>query len=546
MNGLGTLLKLKLKIFFNSIKFSTKIERIRILFLTVIGIVFFLSSYIISYEVVIYISTLPVIGSLFTIRIIALALLTSFVMVIFSSLIATFSTMYDNEDIEFLFSLPLNNYNIFLYKFILTFFYSSWMLVAILIPFVISFAVAKNFTFIEIVIMIVGIIIKALIAVCIGVIIAVLLSYFFPSKKVKNVVIVVLILSSAIFYSLFRMSEPEKLLSPERFSELLHYLDFMSKPVARWLPSWWTAEIFRGFMIKDVQVVNLNILKLFLLAILFITVLTLVGSKIFCLSLFRKNVAIDHKKHLSITDVSIKVCSINKAIIGKEIKQLLREPVQWVQLVVVVALTIIYLFSISRLPIELRYVKITVAFFNLMGIMSILIAIVLRFIFVQPSLEYKMFWLIKSLPIKLEKFFLTKFFVYLPIVLIPGWVITSISNLILKVDTTVFLVSMIIITTSSFVILVAGYSLGILFPKKDYKDIPEIETSFGGLIFIVLSLCYIILTLSSIAEPVRKYIIGKHLNFLEMIFYTFLFLTINFIYAFSCGYYAKKKFVEEY
>lgn len=546
MAGLYQLLKLKSKIILNSVKFASKTERVRICLLSITGLVFFLSSYIISYQVVIYISTLPVIGSLFTIRILALAFLSSFIMLIFSSLMVTFSTMYDSEDLQFLVSLPVNRKDIFVYKFLLTFFHSCWMIVIVLIPFVTAFVVVKSFKLVEYIILMTGIVNKMLIAVCIGVLIAVFLSYFFPSKKIKNIVLVVLILTGATFYSLLRISQPEKLLSPDRFQEFFQYLDFMSKPVAQWLPSWWVSEIFRGFMVKDLQIVVVNVLKLLFIAFLFVVVLLLFVEKIFYTSLVRSGNKIVKKCGTEKNIEKIYIQPLNKIIAKKEIKQLLREPVQWVQLVVVVALSIIYLFNISKLPIEFKYLRITVAFLNLGGVMFILTAIVLRFVFVQPSLEYKMFWLIKSLPIRLEKFFLTKFFVYLPIVLIPGLTMTGISNLVIKVDTMFSVIGMVIITISSVVIIIAGYSLGILFPKKDYRDIAEIETSFGGLIFIILSVCYIVLTLSSIAEPVRRYVLGRPLYISEIIFYISLYLTINFIYAFTCGYYAVKKFVERY
>ncbi|MCS7227862.1 MAG: hypothetical protein NZ839_02735 [Endomicrobia bacterium] len=472
MKDLILLVKLRLKIFFNSIKFATKTERIRFIFLTIIGIFFFLSSYIISYQVVIYISTLPVIGSLFTIRILALAFLSSFIMLIFSSLMVTFSTMYDNEDIQFLLFLPLNPNIIFIYKFMFTFFHSCWMIVIILVPFVVAFAVVKNFILSGYFILMISIIAKIFIAVTTGVSTSILLSYLFPSKKLKNIVLVIIIIVSAIFYSFLRLGEPEKLLSPDRFQELVEYLDFMSKPVAQWLPSWWVSEIFRGFMIKDTSIIVENLLKLLFISFIMFVILFLFIRQLFYLSLF-PNVKVKQNKYLKENDIYItkNIQPLFHTIAKKEIKLLLREPVQWVQLVIVVALTIIYVFNISKLPIEFKYVKITVSFLNIGGIMFILTAIVLRFIFVQPSLEYKMFWLIKSLPVKLRDIFITKFFVYLPIVILPGWIITGISNFVIKVDPKMSFTSMSIITISSLVIIIAGYSLGILFPKREYKDI---------------------------------------------------------------------------
>ncbi len=548
MRDLIHLFNLQFKILKNTFKFGTKTERIRTFFLLFTGIVFSIGSYMVSYQVVIYISTLPVIGSVFTLRILALAFLTSFIMLIFSSLTTAFSTMYDNEDIQFLFSLPINDFNIFSFKYILTSFYSSWMVVVIIIPLILSFAIIKNFTFFKFIILFAAVISLIFISTSLGVILSCFFSYLFPSKKIKNIVLVFLIIFSAILYSVFRISKPEELLSPDRFSELVEYLNFMEKPVAKWLPSWWVTEVFKGLFTNNNSIVILNLIKIFsLLIVLFFIILT-IGKKIFYNSLFYKR-----QKKL-IKQVSVckshtqfyKIKPLFITIFQKELRMLFREPMQWVQLVIVVALTIIYLFNISRLPIDFEYVRISISFFNLGGVMFILTAIVLRFVFVQPTLEYKTFWLLKAAPLNILKVFLIKLLIYLPIVLIPGVLIVSISNIILSVNATIFVFGIIVSVISSFVLTISGYSLGVLFPKKDYKDIAQIETSFGGLMFLILSLCYIVFLLSSVAEPIKRYVLGQRIYKFEIFFYTILFLAINFIYAFGSSYYALKKFLKEY
>lgn len=541
------LLKLQKKIFINSFKFSTKTEKIRNFFISFVALVFFVSVFIISYQVIIYISTLPIIGSLFTIRILGIAFLASFVMLIFSSLTVSLSTLYNIEDLQFFCSLPLNLSSIFIFKFLLTVVYSSWMVIIILLPFVLSFVFVKGLSLYNFIVIIFAIGLKIIIAVSIGCTIAVVLSYIFPTKQLKNIVLVFLIILTSVGYTLFRFAEPEKLLDVDRFNELVQYLDFLSKPVAQGIPSWWVTEIFRGFMVKQSNVVVANILKLSFITICVLIILKIFVEKLFYLSLFKTTkIKSVEDKNKNYEKVVFKTKPLFITVINKEVKSLIREPMQWVQFVVVVALTIIYLFNIRKLPIQYEYVKITVAFLNLGGIMFILSAIVLRFVFVQPSLEYKMFWLIKSLPIDIKKFFLIKFFVYLPLVLIPGVLIVTISNLIIGVEKMMSVISFIIIFLSCIVLTISGYSLGILFPKKEYKDIAQIETSFGGLVFLLLSLCYIILLLSSLAEPVKKYVMYHTVDRFELYFHILLFITINFIYAFIPGYYALKKFIREY
>lgn len=546
MKDFISLLKLNIISAFNSFKFATKTEKIRGIFLYTVGLLFFVGSYIISYQVVIYISTLPVIGTLFTIRILALGFLVSFMMLLFSSLIVPFSTMFEAEDTEFLFSLPVSYNSIFFNKLILTVLRASWMVLIVLIPFVIAFAVVKNFSFLKNILLIVAILLKVLISTSIGISLAIFLSYLFPSKKLKNIVLVFLIVSFSIIYSLFRFSQPEKMLSFEQFQEFFSYLDFLSKPVARGLPSWWVAEIFNGLMLNNNNMIINNFVKLILSVILLFFVFLLVLRRVFYYCFFLSYEKVKPKKLVSNAMMPSKLKSTFYVIMNKETKLFFREPIQWVQFVIVAALSLVYVFNISKLPLDFKYVKISVAFFNLGGIMFILTAIVLRFIFVQPSLEYKTYWLIKSLPVPLEKIFIIKFFIYLPFVLIPGLILVILTNLVIGVERSLMFLSIVIILFACIVLPVAGYSLGILFPKKEYKDIAQIETSFGGLMFIILSLCYIVLSLSSIAEPVRKYILGMQVFKTEILIHFIIFFIINFVYAFTPVYYSKKKFIEEY
>ena len=263
MRDLFLLLKLQLKLFVNSGKFATKTEKIRNLFISFVILTFFISVYIVSYQVIFYVSTLPIIGSLFTIRILGIAFLSSFAMLIFSSLTVSLSTLYNIEDLQFFYSLPINSSNIFVFKFLLVITYSSWMITVILLPFVLAFVSVKGLSLYNFIIIIFAISLKILIGVSTGCLLAIVLSYLFPTKQLKNIVLVLLIILTAVGYTLFRLAEPEKLLNVDHFGELVQYLDFMSKPVAQGIPSWWVTEVFRGFMVKQTKVVFINMLKLF-------------------------------------------------------------------------------------------------------------------------------------------------------------------------------------------------------------------------------------------------------------------------------------------
>ncbi len=538
------IIKLNFIMFLNNLKFSTKEEKVRFVFISFIGIFFLIGAYIISYYAIIYIFSIPIIGTIFMLRLIALTMLTSFVMTIFSSLINSFSTIYGCEDKEFLISFPIKLNKIFFIKYISTYIKSTWMLLLLLTPFLIAFAYVKNITFVEFITVYLAMLLKMLISISIGVFISIILSYLIPSKKVKDVTVVLFILLVTISYSVFRFTEPEKLLNPDRFQEIVQYLDFMSKPVARWSPSWWLTEIIRGVVSKKYDLIYINFIKLFLFSTMSIFILLKTSKKLFYYGLFlnkgfkkRKKIIIDQKKIFN---------SQVKAVIMKDLKLLLREPVQWTQMVIIIALIIIYIFSISKVPINYQYVKVLVSFFNFGSIMFIISAMLLRFVFVQHSIEYRTLWILKSAPIKVYKIFCSKIFLFLPILLVLAWIVLLLSNIVLGLNFVMWLFGFFIITISVFVLTITGYCLGILLPKKEFNDIVQIETSFGGLMFIILSLGYIILILASSYYPVRQYSLGQTVLFKTIFFHSIGFFLINILYLGTMLYYGYRKFSLEF
>lgn len=534
--------------FLNKIIFSSKEEKVRFLIIFFIGSLFLVGVYAVSYYVIIYIFSLPIIGTIFMLKIFALLILTSFVMLIFSSLINSFSTIYNCEDTEFLISLPIKLEKIFLTKFFGTYTKSVWMLLILLIPFLVAFSWIKNFSVIEFLVILYSLKILMLISVSIGVLVSVLLSYFFVSKKLKDISVIIIILFATIGYTIFRFIEPEKILNPDKFTELVQYLDFLSQPVGKSLPSWWMTEVLRGCLTKNYVLIYHNVLKLTFVTILFFCIVYFFAKKMFYKGLFGDK-KFYYKKIGSLQNIqplkSKFFCFKNSpmvSIIKKDLKQFFREPVQWTQIVVVVALIIVYIFSIAKIPVQYQYVKTTVTFFNLGSIMFMITSLSLRFVFVQPSMEYKMFWILKSAPIENYKIFFSKIILFLPMMTIFSWIIIFLSNIVLNLEIFMWILTFVVVTISCFVITGLGYSLGILFPKKDFQDIVQIETSFGGLMFIIISLSYIILILTTISYPVRQYILGNKITFNTVIFYTTNFILVNLLYTIPTGYYSYKKF----
>ncbi|MBN3039707.1 MAG: hypothetical protein JW867_01105, partial [Candidatus Omnitrophica bacterium] len=127
-------------------------------------------------------------------------------------------------------------------------------------------------------------------------------------------------------------------------------------------------------------------------------------------------------------------------------------------------------------------------------ILCILSTLCIRFIFPQWSLEGKSFWIIRLSPVSLKKIYIEKFIFSMSLVAGLSVFLITISNFMLNLETTAFLLILGIIAVSSFTMVSLSLGLGAYFAdfSQDYY-LRSVE-SFGGFIALVFNFAYIILT----------------------------------------------------
>src|SRR3989339_73772 len=124
------------------------------------------------------------------IKLMSMIMFTFFVMLIFSNMIISFSTVYFSHDLNFLISMPLSVKNIFIYKFIKTTFYSSWMVLLVFLPFLFAYGRIK-FAGLGFYASVLPLLIPFfLIASSIGTLISADFMRLFPSQKMRDIFII--------------------------------------------------------------------------------------------------------------------------------------------------------------------------------------------------------------------------------------------------------------------------------------------------------------------------------------------------------------------
>lgn len=467
-----------------------------------------------------YLQKLPYIGEILIYKLIAIAFLIIFVMIIFSSLITTFSTMFFSSDLPFLITLPLSLRKIFSFKFIETSIHSSWMMILAYLPFIFAFAKVKKVGVDFFILLIILFVPFIFIATSLGTLLNLILMSIFPSSRTRDLIFVFTVMFASSVYVIFRIAEPEKLVQIDELVAFSQYISILETPTAPYLPSWWFNIAIVSFINKNFSDMLTAGLMIFLVAFVFLSFLLPFTEKIY-LNCWMKAQEFRQrriKKEIKKTSFKGKFGSL----LIKDFKLFFRDANQYSQLFLLGALIIVYLFSLSKIPLQTLSQEKTIYLRNLTSFLNIGIAgfvfasIALRFIFPAISLEGNNIWIIRSIPISTGTIFLNKFFSnFLPL-LICGTSIVAISNYILKVDP--FVKNLTNSTTLLLIFTFAstGIALGAMYPKFNYENINQVETSYGGLVFMCVSLFYLGLILALEAYPMKIYflrqLVGKNMS----------------------------------
>ncbi len=117
----------------------------------------------------------------------------------------------------------------------------------------------------------------------------------------------------------------------------------------------------------------------------------------------------------------------------KDLKVFLRDTTQWSQLLLLVALALVYLYNfrvldLERVPYMSGVVKNAYAFVNLAMAAFVLSAVAVRFVFPAVSAEGAAFWVVRTAPVPLRSFLWSKFWIGLVPVVLLAEVLTVAAN----------------------------------------------------------------------------------------------------------------------
>ncbi len=510
-NPLLILLGMRWSITKNIFSQPTKEKKFRWKMLFILGAVFISLDYMFFYRIIGYLDTLPLqIGEELIAQLINVIFLTLMVMVLFSSLIVSLSIFYMGKDLEFLHAMPISIRAVIPMRVLQTIINSSWMVLLFSIPIFVAYGYYFKIPLGFYIFLLPSLTLFIIIPCLLGIILVMVMMRYFPTKKTHQIFSFMGMIAMVGFVAYIRFLSPEKFFGKEVSDEMMiAFVESLKAPDYFFLPSSWMMTALVNWADGDSSLAWTQMIYLVLLAVVLFGLLMWVSHKIYYESWrLVQEVRFAPVKKSGFGNSSpstfwerLPLSSSTRALLAKDFRIFVRDPEQWSQVLVLVALVFVYIFNIMNLPLDNLVLKNIVSVFNVGLVGFVLSALILRFVFSAPSIEGRKIWTLYTAPLDMRNFLFGKICMFLPPLLFVAEFLVIVSNNILEVDSYVMGVSIIGVFLITVGLVGLGLGLGAKYPVFDYENISDISTGTGGVLFMILSLSFVGLVVVIGARP---------------------------------------------
>jgi ABC-2 type transport system permease protein len=478
-----------------------------------VGLIFWLMLFGIVYRMLRYFKATPGLGDVLAIKLLGVILLAFLSVLLLSNIITALSSFFLARDLELLQAAPVDSVKVYLARLIETMTQSSWMVVLVLIPVLSAYAIAFRAGPLFFLVAVIGVVCYLILPAVVGTATTLVLVNVFPARRARDLLALIALLGATGVILMFRLLRPEQLMRPEGFRDLVDFVAAMNTPSSIWLPSEWTAKAILATV--GVRRLGGDLFPLLLLAstsAAFLVLGAILHVKLYSEGFSRAQEGAELKHGVSSKPALLErtfsgLSTSTRSIVAKDIRTFFRDTTQWSQLILLAVLVVIYVYNIKVLPIwsgeKLTFLMINIVSFLNLGLAGfVLAAIAARFIFPSVSLEGRTLWLLRSSPLDLRSLLWSKYWVGITPLLVLAVALTVGTNVILRVDRIMMLLSIVTIVMMTFAIASIALGFGAIFPRFETDNAADISTGFGGLVFMMSAVAYLVAIVALEAWPV--------------------------------------------
>jgi len=430
----------------------------------------------------------------------------------FSGVVTALSTFFLSEDLRVLLTAPLPIRRLFHARFVRTVAQASWMVVIFLAPVLMGVGRARCAGIAFYLTAVLTTIPFAVIPVAAGTLVTLLLVNVFPARRARDILMLMGLLFAASLVILLRFIRPEQLMKVESLPDLTAFFASLQSPVTPLLPSFWAGETLFASLRGGMD--WLHFAALWTTALAAVIVVRIANERWYFTGYSRAQEApkarFTELRQLEVLVRLLPLSTVRRQLLIKDLKIFLRDVSQWSQLLLLMALVLVYLYNfrvldLERIPYMTAVVKNLYAFVNLGMAGFVMATVAVRFVFPAVSSEGAAFWIIRTSPVSLRDFLWSKFWTGLVPVLVLTEVLTIAGNEFLGVDPFVKVMAALAIVFMSFALVGLAIGLGARYPRFD-ADPTQVAGSYGGVAFMIQAVLFVIVMIALLGWPASIYL----------------------------------------
>jgi len=433
----------------------------------------------------------------------------------FSGVVTALSTFFLSDDLRLLMASPVSARRLFLARFARTVGSASWMVVIFMAPVLFGVGVGRCAPYAFYATMIATIIPFSIIPVALGSACTLFVVNVFPARRARDLLMLMGLVFAAAVVLLLRFIQPERLLRVESLPDITDFFATLQSPITPMLPSFWAGETLFAAVQGGFDWLHQS--ALWTTAGAFTVMLGAAHGRWHFAGYSRSQEApktrFAHFRTLDVVAAALPLSPVRRQLLVKDIKIFLRDVSQWVQLLPLLALVLLYLYNfrvldLDRIPYMSGFIKNVYAFINLGMAGFVMATVAVRFVFPAVSAEGAAFWIIRTSPISMHDFLWSKFWTALLPVFLFTEALTIAANQLLGVDPFLKLVAAASIFFLTFALVGLASGLGARYPRFN-ADATQAAGSYGGVMFMIAAVALIIVTIVLVGWPSSMYLMSQ-------------------------------------
>jgi ABC-2 type transport system permease protein len=432
----------------------------------------------------------------------------------FSGVVTALSAFFLSDDLQLLLVAPVASRRLFHARFVRTVVQASWMVI-FLAPVLAGvgrarcagpgFYAAAALTVVPF----------SIVPVAGGTAVTLLLVNAFPARRARDILMLMGLLFAASLVIVLRLIRPEQLLRVESLPDLTDFFATLQSPITPLLPSFWAGELLFASLRGGRDLLHAG--ALWTTALASMVVLRAASERWHFAGFSRSQEAPKARfTRLRLVDRvagALPLSPVRRQLILKDVKTFLRDVSQWSQLLLLLALVLLYLYNfrvldLQRIPYMSGFIKNVYAFVNLGMAGFVMATVAVRFVFPAVSAEGAAFWIVRTSPASLRDFLWSKFWTgFVPVLALTEG-LTIAANEFLDADPFLKAAAALAIVCMGLALVGLAYGLGARYPRFG-TDPSQAAGSFGGVAFMMQAVLFVLALITLVGWPSSVYLVRR-------------------------------------